>query len=48
MIPGLSTKLRIEKSINSSGVLFNANSIEAIKNRHYYIESFPLDGDAPN
>ena len=47
MIPDLNTKLRIEKSINSSGILFNANSIEVIKNNHYYIESFPLDGDAP-
>jgi hypothetical protein len=47
MCADLSTRLRIEKSMNFSGQLLNQKSIEAIKNKHYYVESFPLDGDAP-
>ena len=27
--------------------MLNGKSIEAIKNKHYFVESFPLDGDAP-
>lgn len=43
----LATKLRIEKSINCSGILSNEKLIESVKDRHYYVEGFPLDGDAP-
>lgn len=43
----ITTKLRIEKSQNCSGTLLNENFIEPVKNKHYYVENFPLDGDAP-
>ena len=43
----LTTKLRIERSLNCSGTLYNEKLIEFVKNKHYFVENFPLDGDAP-
>jgi hypothetical protein len=43
----LKTKLRIEKSENCSGALLSCNSIPILKEVHYYVRHFELDGDAP-
>lgn len=47
MIIDLKARLRIERSMNCSGLLFNERSISSIRNKDYFIENFPLDGDAP-
>ncbi len=41
------SKLRIEKSINSSGVILNPSKIEKLKEGHYFVKNYDLDGDAP-
>jgi len=46
-VPDLKTKLRIERSENCSGTILNENEILSIKEKHYYVEPIPLDGDAP-
>ncbi|WP_462229381.1 hypothetical protein, partial [Mucilaginibacter sp.] len=43
----LSTRLRIERSMNCSGALFHEKRIGEIRNKDYYVDSVPLDGDAP-
>lgn len=43
----LNARLRIERSMNCSGTLFNDKSIFSIRNKDYYIENLALDGDAP-
>lgn len=43
----LETSLRVENVINDSGILLNQNSIERIKEKHYYVKPYELDGDAP-
>lgn len=40
-------KLRIENSINSSGLIPKFNSIPILKDNEYIIQEIPLDGDAP-
>jgi hypothetical protein len=40
-------KLRIENSINSSGIIPKLNSIPILKDSNYYIQEITLDGDAP-
>jgi hypothetical protein len=40
-------KLRIEQSINNSGVLKNQSLIPLLKESDYYVKNYPLDGDAP-
>lgn len=47
MAVDLKTRLRIEKSLNCSGELFNENQIMPVRNKDYFVENFPLDGDAP-
>lgn len=39
--------LRIERSINCSGKLFNKKSIHLIKEKEYIVKNYKLDGDAP-
>jgi hypothetical protein len=39
--------LRIEKSINCSGIIQNFTQIEILKEDHYYVVDIGLDGDAP-
>lgn len=41
------TKLRIERSMNCSGVLLNIRQIPILKEKDYFVESIALDGDAP-
>lgn len=41
------TGLRIEKSINCSGVLLNEYRIPALSEKDYFVKNFELDGDAP-
>lgn len=43
----MSDKLRIEKSINCSGKINNEHLILSLKEAHYYVRNFELDGDAP-
>ena len=43
----LQTKLRIEKSENSSGSLLELKQISILKEEDYYVETIGLDGDAP-
>lgn len=40
-------RLRIETSINRSGILFNKKLIPTLKEKDYYIVDQELDGDAP-
>lgn len=40
-------KLRVETSINSSGVLLNEKQIPQLKEKDYYVIDQELDGDAP-
>ena len=40
-------KLRIEKSINCSGKFVDARGIPLLKNEHYIVKNYDLDGDAP-
>ena len=39
--------LRKEKSINCSGKLLNKNLIPLLKEKHYIVKDYELDGDAP-
>lgn len=39
--------LRIEQSLNTSGVLQNFTKIPVLREDNYYVEAFGLDGDAP-
>ncbi len=43
----LDIKLRIENSINSSGIVTNIQSILILQNKHYIVLPDVLDGDAP-
>jgi hypothetical protein len=43
----LKTKLRVEVSLNSSGIIHNLKDISVLKEKHYYVEDIDLDGDAP-
>jgi len=43
----LKSKLRKEVSISSSGKLLNAKAISVLKDSHYFVEPYDLDGDAP-
>lgn len=43
----LKTRLRVEASQNSSGVIFKENRIQEIREKDYYVLEFELDGDAP-
>lgn len=47
MITYLKTKLRIETSLNDSGVICNEKDILILKEKDYYVKTIPLDGDAP-
>jgi hypothetical protein len=40
-------KLRVEQSQNCSGVIFNEQRIPWLKETHYLVEDYDLDGDAP-
>lgn len=42
-----SSKLRVEKSINNSGTILNQSKIKTLKESHYYVKNYDLDGDAP-
>lgn len=42
-----STGLRIETSINRSGILLNEHIIPVLPEKDYYVKNFKLDGDAP-
>jgi len=42
-----SSKIRIEKSINDSGEIRNSTKIDTLKEKHYYVKNYDLDGDAP-
>ncbi len=44
--PNLSTSLRIELSLNSSGEVYQ-QEIPLLKEKNYYVEEYALDGDAP-
>ncbi len=46
-MPHTKQKLRIEKSINCSGKLLDERSIPILKNEHYVVKDYDLDGDAP-
>jgi hypothetical protein len=43
----LETRLRVEKSENCSGNILAINAIPVIREAHYYVRDFKLDGDAP-
>ncbi len=43
----LKGNLRIENSLNSSGKLLNINTIPLLKESHYIVKNYELDGDAP-
>lgn len=43
----LKGNLRIENSLNSSGKLLNINTIPLLKESHYIVKDYELDGDAP-
>jgi hypothetical protein len=41
------TKLRVEKSRNCSGLIWNSSKIKILKEKDYYVIPQTLDGDAP-
>lgn len=43
----LAGKLRLEHSINCSGRLLNLSNIPVLKEAHYIVKDYDLDGDAP-
>lgn len=43
----LKTKLRVETSINHSGIIYHEKEIPVLKEKHYCVENIALDGDAP-
>jgi len=40
-------KLRIENSLNCSGIILNEHHIPILKEKNYIIKNYDLDGDAP-
>lgn len=43
----IQAKLRVEQSQNYSGRILNKHKIPWLKERHYLVEDYDLDGDAP-
>ena len=41
------SKLRVEVSENDSGKIYNDTKIPTLKEEHYYVKDYDLDGDAP-